>query len=230
MVPGIGLEEEGLAMSQINELLAKACGQIGALPKTERNREQGFMFRSIDAITAAAKPVFAELGISVTPKVLEKAYEQVQAKSGARGYRCTVTMEYTFGAPDGSERVTSMGGEAIDYGDKSTTKAEQMAYKYALIQVLLIGSGDSDPDAESHDLAESSLVRSPSPWQWVWTESKILKAWTDDERLQAAKTAMENLALGEPTNMDEARAILEHMRGQYETRGLQDDALPLEEK
>jgi hypothetical protein len=213
-------------MSEIYKALADAAGQIGALNKTEKNKEQGFMFRSIDSIVAAAKPVFSSLSISVTPRLLEKDYAEVVSKSGARGWRCTVTMEYTFAAKDGSLVVTSMGGEAIDYGDKSTTKAEQMAFKYALTQVLLIGSGE-DADADTHTLDE--VVREPTQAEvgfgWLAEEGKIFKAWSVKERKMAYQSAMEYLGIVALTSMDEAKRIFKNMEAQYAERPIEQPTL-----
>lgn len=139
-------------MSDIHSKLAKIAGQIGPINKDERNREQGFNFRSIEQITAAARPLFAAEGVSVAPQVIKLEHSEVTAKSGARGFRAIVHMAYIFTAgSDGSFVETSMVGEAVDYGDKSTSKAVQMAYKYALTQVLQVGSGD-DLDGQSVDV------------------------------------------------------------------------------
>lgn len=141
-------------MSDIHSKLAKIAGEIGPINKDERNREQGFNFRSIEQITAAARPLFAAEGVSVAPQVIKLEHSEVTAKSGARGFRAIVHMAYIFTAgSDGSFLETSMVGEAVDYGDKSTSKAVQMAYKYALTQVLQVGSGD-DPDAHSVDVGQ----------------------------------------------------------------------------
>jgi hypothetical protein len=139
-------------MSDIHTKLAKIAGEIGSINKTERNKEQGFNFRSIEQITEKARPLLAKEGVSTAPRMISLEHSEVTAKSGARGYRAVVVMEYTFTAgSDDSSVTTSMPGEAVDYGDKSTSKAVQMAYKYALTQVLQVGSGD-DPDAHSVDV------------------------------------------------------------------------------
>ena len=139
-------------MSDIHIKLARIAGDIGSINKTERNKEQGFNFRSIEQITEKARPLLAHEGVSTAPRMLSLEHSEVTAKSGARGYRAVVVMEYTFTAgSDDSSITVSMPGEAVDYGDKSTSKAVQMAYKYALTQVLQVGSGD-DPDAHSVDV------------------------------------------------------------------------------
>jgi hypothetical protein len=199
----------------IHAALADAAGRIGALAKTEKNREQGFMFRSIDAILAASKPVFAELGISVTPRVLEKEYQEVQSSKGTKGWRCTCTMEYTFSlGSDGSQQVTSMAGEAIDYGDKATTKAEQMAYKYALTQVLQIGSTEADPDSESHEIV---TVEEPPVdlAELIRVKVALFTEWTEDERRDIWITHSQTVLGGKPQTPSEVDLVIKSMGEQY---------------
>lgn len=150
-------------MSDIHTKLAKIAGEIGSINKTERNEQQGFNFRSIEQITEKARPLLAREGISVMPRILSKEYSEVVSKSNTKGFRCIAEVEYTFTAgSDDSKAVASMIGEAADYGDKSTSKAVQMAYKYALTQVLQVGSGD-DPDAHSVDVGHAG--EQPRPRQ-----------------------------------------------------------------
>lgn len=206
----------------IHGALASAAGQIGALAKTEKNKEQGFMFRSIDAILAASKPVFAELGISVTPRVIEKDYQEITAKSGARGWRCTVTMAYQFAlAEDGSTVHCSMAGEAIDYGDKATTKAEQMAYKYVLTQVLGIGSTEADPDSESHEVATTTAgTAAETGGTWLANAVEALKLWSKDQRVEAYNAVVDELGVRKDdgsvdVSMKVAKQIFEGMHKAY---------------
>ena len=151
----------------VHEALSTAAGRIGGLDKTEENRQQGFRFRSIEAITAAVRPVFADLGLSIVPEVLSVDYTEVQSKGGATGWRCVATVAYTVTHREGSEQVRAvMVGEAVDYGDKATSKAIQMAFKYALTQLLVIGSGDD------HDGATPEPVSATKPEPSVKRRSK----------------------------------------------------------
>lgn len=195
--------------------LATAAGRIGALAKTEKNKEQNFMFRSIDAVLAAAKPVFADLGIAVIPQLVEKDYQEVQSSRGTKGWRCTVTMAYTFAHKDGSSVLMSMGGEAVDYGDKSTTKAEQMAYKYALTQVLMIGSGESDADAESHELVASEPSRFDVA-AFATREMQMFTKWSEEERRQAWVDAVKAvLEDHQPRDAKEGKQVTEAVQTAY---------------
>ena len=133
--------------------VAAAAGEMKAIEKDQQNTGQGFKFRSIETIVAAAKPILTKHEISITPNGFEViSSEEVQSSSGSRGYRVVVYGGWQVGHSDGSFIEAAMLGEAIDYGDKATSKAVQMAYKYLLTQMLGIGS--EDPDGESPDAGE----------------------------------------------------------------------------
>lgn len=131
-------------MSETHKRLAAVAGRMPSLGKDKKNREQGFAFRSIEKIVAEARPLLADEGLSIVPtRILSHISEEVTAKSGARGYRTIVEVEYSVGCED--DNIIGAGvGEAIDYGDKSTSKATQMAFKYFLTDVLLVAEGDPD--------------------------------------------------------------------------------------
>jgi ERF superfamily len=190
--------------------LAMAQGQVGAIAKEHDNREQGFKFRSIDQILATAKPIFAELGIAVRPIVTKTKWSPVVSGRGSKGWRCTMTVTYAFTATDGSELRATVASEAIDYGDKSTTKALQIAFKYALTQVLMVGSDEPDNDSESPEAGEVMTAE-----ELILRTTNGLKAYalelTDDDKEMAAELfaeALEVTGLGDETiTMESAQKV-----------------------
>ncbi len=150
----------------IHERLAIAAGKMPALGKDKKNTQQQFAYRSIEAIVREARPLFAELGIAVTPRVLNWSSETIEREGKHPGYRVTVEMEYKLSCAgdadtDDRELVGSMMGEAIDYGDKATSKAGQMAWKYYLTDVLLVASGEDDSDAGSPTRPKTERKKNP---------------------------------------------------------------------
>lgn len=143
-------------MSEVAKALAAIMGELGPINKDEKNKEQGFSFRSIEAITGAARTLFAKHNLAVIPhEIMSVESSEITARSGAKGFRTIVRVKYLFvSGVDGSQLVAEMVGEAVDYGDKSTSKAVQMAYKYALTEGLMVGSGD-DPDAHTQEVGHS---------------------------------------------------------------------------
>lgn len=218
-------------MSAIHAKLAKILGEIGPINKDSQNREQGFAFRSIEQITAAARPLFAREGISTAPRMISHEHSEVTAKSGAKGFRAIVEVAYTFtAAEDDSSIELSMLGEAVDYGDKSTSKAVQMAYKYALTQALLIGSGEADPDSQSVDVGHVEAPRGrrrgkpeepaetsiPADVQAFAREAaRQFTDWTDQEKADAFKHHTTELLGAKPTTIPEVQRVIEAMADSY---------------
>ena len=194
------------------EKMAEAAGMIGPIDKDERNDQQGFNYRSLEAIVARANKAFTSVGVTVIPSVVDgPRYEEVTSRGGTKGWRCLVTMGYEF--TDGFDSLhASMISEAIDYGDKSTSKAAQMAYKYALVEVLMIG-GDADADAFSPEVIHEQDA-GPRPGEWLAIQVQQFAKWGEEDRRLAYKTAMEELGF-DGLGHDEAEQVVEHMRAAY---------------
>lgn len=210
---------------ELFEALAEAAGKMTAIEKDQQNTGQGFMFRSIDQIVGHAKPVLSELGITIVPSATAVAYEEVTSSNNNRGWRCTCTITYQIGHKSGGVMFAEMIGEAIDYGDKSTTKAAQMAFKYLLTQLLQVGS--EDPDAESPEAVAEAVTETPAAD--LTTAEKRVRATNalkvealklaDGDKDQAAKwwaDALEAWNLSEPValnKVDQVRESLHQLAG-----------------
>lgn len=140
----------------IYKKMANVYSKIEAIGKTQENKEQRFKFRGIDDVYNALHKTMAEEGIFLTPEVIETTRTQIQSKSGTNGWHTISKIKFTFYAEDGSSVFAITEGEAIDYGDKSTSKSQSMAIKYALLQTFMIPTEDTDdgdktsPEAGKH--------------------------------------------------------------------------------
>lgn len=136
-------------MAQIHELIGKGMARIGAIGKDSKNAQQGFMYRGIDAVYNALNPVMAELGLFITPEIIDQKREERVTKTGAVLTYTILTIKYTVYAPDGSNVTLTVLGEGMDSGDKSSNKAMSIAMKYAMFQLFLIPTEElKDPDAD----------------------------------------------------------------------------------
>lgn len=137
---------------QIYELIGKVISECPAIGKNQRNQQQGFMYRGVDAVMNVFQPLFAKHGIFVVPEVLESHREERQTSRGGNLIYTVLRMKYTFYAPDGSNVCAIVQGEGMDSADKSSNKAMSAAFKYALFQVFCIPTEEmADPDAETPD-------------------------------------------------------------------------------
>lgn len=149
---------------QIHGLMAQAIQKVAAVGKDGYNEQQSFRFRSIEAITTAARDVFKELNIAVVPHMVFVTDVPQPMKNGQpHGYRCVIEAAYYFYAPDGSYVMAQTVGEGVDWGDKAANKAMSAAFKYALMQVLCIGEASDDSDASSPQFEDDQGASSTAP-------------------------------------------------------------------
>jgi len=188
--------------------LAVAAGEMKAIEKDQKNQGQNFMFRSIDTIVGHAKPILARNEISIVPASSVSRHEEVTSGQGSKGWRCIVEMTWQISHADGSFIMAAQSGEAVDYGDKSTSKASQMAYKYMLTQAL--GVGSEDPDSETADVGEVESIEEQVRKRGNAVKAALLKEAKGDAK--AAQSMwdgiLEYLALEEPfKTIDEIEAV-----------------------
>lgn len=136
-------------MAKIHESLVKVMRDVGAIAKDTKNQEQGYNYRSAEAVYNRVQPLFATHGIVSVPRVVEQIREQGSSKRGTILHYAILTVEYTFFAEDGSSVVVTVVGEGMDSGDKASNKAMTAAHKYAICQVLNIPYQVHDPDAST---------------------------------------------------------------------------------
>lgn len=141
----------------IYETIAAVMADIGAVGKTSKNAQQGFMFRGIDAVMNAINPALTKNKCFVVPEILEQTREERQTNKGATLIYSICKIKYTFYAEDGSNIHAIVIGEGMDSGDKATNKAMSIAFKYACFQVFCIPTEEmkeADPDNETHEVKQ----------------------------------------------------------------------------
>lgn len=138
---------------QIFGLIGQAMQKIGVVGKNSKNQQQGFLYRGIDAVMNALSPAMSELGLFMTPEVLEQTREERVNKNGTNLIYSILKVKYTMYAPDGSNVSCTVIGEGMDTGDKASNKAMSVAFKYAAFQLFCIPTEEMiDPDAECHEV------------------------------------------------------------------------------
>ncbi len=148
----------------INEVMK----EIGAVGKNQKNSQQGFMYRGIDAVMNAINPALTNHGVFVVPEVLEQTREERTTSKGNLLIYSICKIKFSFFAEDGSHIEAITIGEGMDSGDKATNKAMSIAFKYACFQVFCIPTEEMvDPDAECHE---------------VKPKKEAKKSMTDDEK------------------------------------------------
>ena len=130
----------------IVDTLTAVMAGIGVIGKDRKNRQQGFNFRGIDDVQNALQPELIKHGLVVAPSVTRRTDSEVVSAKGAKGWRVTLEVEFTFMNKHGATLTATTHGEAMDYADKATNKAMSAAFKYALFQTLCIPTEDQAAD------------------------------------------------------------------------------------
>lgn len=136
--------------------MAAVMEEVRAVTKGDRNQQQGYSFRGIDAVVNAVGPALRKHKVVVVPMLEEVHYRDVQTSTGKPSRECTVTVRYRFHGPAGDHLDCVAPGESMDFGDKGAPKAMSVAYRIALLQALCLPTTDTDPDAESYERAIGS--------------------------------------------------------------------------
>lgn len=162
------------------ERLVAVKREIGAVGKGDRNAQQGFNFRGIDAVLNAVAGPLMKHGIMAYPsKVIKVEKGTATSNAGKTINTVSVIMQYAF--TDGEDVLHfEAPGEAFDSGDKATPKAMSVAYRTALIQALSLPTDEPDPDSESYEAAPP-----PVPQLSDDDLAEAIKAETDIYTLKA---------------------------------------------
>lgn len=148
----------------VYEALAEAQNRIGAVGKNARADALPFRYRSIDALLGAVHPIFAELGLVISPRVLEHETEAFQWGKGKTAHRVRLVIEYRVMCKDGSylpaELCPIVLAEGVDDSDKAPGKAHSYGLKIALGQLLSI---PTEADNEARHWPEPEPIEHATP-------------------------------------------------------------------
>lgn len=132
---------------------------VPSISKGRENRQQGYNFRGIDDIYNALNEHLAMAGVFVTSEVLAHSREERETSKGTVLIYSILTVKFTFYAEDGSFVQSTMIGEGMDTGDKSSNKAMSTAYKYAFMQLFCIPTEEpKDSENDSHEVKTNQVI------------------------------------------------------------------------
>lgn len=176
-------------MSSIYKAICAIIEDCPAIDKGQKNAQQGFMYRGIDAVMNVFQPLLAKHKVFVVPEVLESHREERQTKSGSNLIYTVLKVRYTFFADDGSSVSAIVQGEGMDSADKSSNKAMSVAFKYACFQVFCIPTEEmKDPDADTPEPSkpkEYKCADCGKPFR-DFTD-KNGKRWSPEEQFKASQ-------------------------------------------
>jgi hypothetical protein len=151
-------------MSNIHKALIAAMHDISriGIAKTKVADQVGgakYRFRGIEDAMNEMSPILVRHGITVTPHYSDLQIVERAKGEGKATRLVTVKGSFKFAAEDGSFVESEAYGEAMDSGDKATTKAQSVSFRTALFQQFVVpfmamdpedddGNEGSEPDAQ----------------------------------------------------------------------------------
>lgn len=164
--------------------LQAVMDDVREIAKRDRNTQQNYSFRGVDAVVNAIGPALRAHKIIVRPELVEIEYGVVEVGSDRRRMtQVKITMRYVFtSTEDGSEFAAEAPGEAFDAGDKATPKATSVAYRTAMLQTFCIPTDEPEPDAQAYHQSPGT----PPAGAEVETILERVSAATDEDVLNRA--------------------------------------------
>lgn len=157
------LDERPGPDESLTKALVEARSRLDKIPKHGRNTQHGYDYARLEDVLDEVRSALDAAGIMVIPNVVEASVEKVgESRSGNAAWMASIVMETTW-TNGSSSFTTRWPGLAIDYSDKAYTKAYSNTLKYALIQTLLVSSGDVDPDSESPTVERTTKKHASDP-------------------------------------------------------------------
>ncbi len=145
----------------IYERMTAILAELPPIGKTQKNTQQNFMFRGQDDMLNALNPLLAKHGVFIIPDVLERRTDHRTTAKGSIMFEVDLLIRFTAYGAAGDSVSGSAWGEGTDMGDKATSKAMTMAFKYWITQAFAISTAEApDPD---RDTPQESSSRGRQP-------------------------------------------------------------------
>ena len=169
------------------------CG----IPKSHTNAQDQYRYRSIDDVLGRLAPSLAKHRLCVLPRVIERI--AVDRKGERNEHLVSVVLKVAFdlvSAADETRHTVEAYGEALDGGDKATSKAMSSAFKAAMLLTFCIPlDGSEETDARTFKLRQHDHLPQPADgWeQWANEIMAIIGGCESEEAL--ARVQERNRAL-----------------------------------
>lgn len=170
-------------MSQIQDAINAAMHDIAKVGIAKLSRADlggaKVNFRGIEAAMNEMSVILIRHKITVTPRYSDLTIQERakgDPKDGKATRFVTVKGSFSFAAPDDSAVVCECYGEAMDSGDKATTKAQSVAFRTALFQQFVVPTMAMDPEGnegETESIPEAAMKAAESgmtAYQHYWRQ------------------------------------------------------------
>ena len=199
----------------VYEAIPLVIKELGAIPRDQINKGQGFKFRGVDDLYNQLSPLLAKHGCFMVPIVDEVHIEPVVSKQGAKGFQIFSKVRYRVYGPDGSFVEGRVTGEGVDYGDKASNKAMSIAHKYAITQIFCVRTEDqSGDDADANTPPKREADKPPQKTAEKPTPSKKLVGEESIKKIvELANKKGTQISISPDTTIEEAKVIWQGLQG-----------------
>lgn len=147
-------EEVPLAKSDVSGMcltdrLAAIMDEVGAIGKSQENREQHYKYRGIEDITARLQRLLAKYKVVIVPQYVDMQRADFATAKGGVMHAAYSSVQWNITCATGEVLTAHTFGEGFDMSDKATNKAATSAYKYLLLQLFMVADPKDDGDATS---------------------------------------------------------------------------------
>lgn len=125
-----------------------------------------YAYRGYDLVVNAVGPALRRHGVMVIPQVVKTTHRDVMSSRNNKMRECTVEVTYIIYGPKGDSLPGGSAGEAMDTGDKGTTKAMTIAWRNFIIAALALPTEDPRLDAEARNDERGVEAIPPSPAEY----------------------------------------------------------------
>lgn len=147
-------------MAEAREVVMNVMKEVQAVAKKDRNENQRFNFRGIDAVVNAIGPALRKHGGFIMPHWSNVTYEGMTSARGGALNVARVEVCYAVYGSEGDPIEGKVVAEAFDSGDKATAKAMSVAFRTFILQTFCLPTDEPDPDSFSY---EAALVKPEIP-------------------------------------------------------------------
>ena len=148
----------------VTEALARIMAELPAISKKRHPGDTvTYAYRGIEEITAEAQELCAKYGVVYYPKAEITEIKDITV-NGKPWTDTIALVEYEIvHGPSDTSRFVRVPAIGRDNSDKGSNKAMTQAFKYALIQTLMIADPKDDGDRERHETESRSTPRPAAP-------------------------------------------------------------------
>ncbi len=165
-------------MSELNicQRIRSIMEEVSYVQKEDKKVNNQYKFVSHDAVTAKIRPALLKHGVIAIPSYFDISVD---------GNRTNCSMSMTFvnvDKPEDKIEIPCAGfGQGIDPQDKGAGKAMSYAYKYALLKIFALETGD-DPEKDNIDYTPPKVIeKSPEQKTHDWFMAKLATIVNDKQ-------------------------------------------------